>query len=408
MGYPVKMLAFLDLQSWRLPTYEELHEHFAIPARPGAAPKTRKNSSTLVVRKSFSTVDMFSYLKARFGEPNGFMNVLRSDTSDNWIHWDFALRSHDVDIWVQGASREVRLTVAGQLTDENWRDLLIEIKADFKRVAKEKSAVLKTLEQWVIFPNKFVEIEAACVELHSGIVENLDPFKCVAIAPMSRPISSQQQTLIQEASNRAKKLYKDCLVLSLLTPVLAEAFLNLTILMLCKKDIRDNKRQFDAFIRSNIDTKFFDLAYKCEGFLRPIDPNADPFKKFMQVMAKRNHRIHGNCNPEQEQLEVVYFEGTKPLFKEPGDSIGRFIEAQARQHDPEAVIKDYKDIRGFISEVINCLDPNLVSAFRLVMADPYPGYDVGRKKMGSVLPKHIVVGSLKGDKHDDELEVTSA
>jgi hypothetical protein len=144
----------LDVQSWRVPTHEELHDHFAIPARPGTGPKAHKSSSTPVVRKNFSTLDMFCYLKARFGEPNGFMNFLRSDSSDNWIHWDFALRANDVDIWIQGASREVRLTVTAHLTDENWHDLILAIKSDFKRVAREKSAVLKTLEQWVIFPKQ--------------------------------------------------------------------------------------------------------------------------------------------------------------------------------------------------------------------------------------------------------------
>jgi len=291
------MLEFLDVQLWRVPTSEELHEHFAIPARPGTGRKAPKGSSTLVVRKTFSTLDMFCYLKARFGEPNGFMNFLRSDSSDNWIHWDFALRAQDTDIWIQGASREIRFTLTADLTDENWCDLILAIKSDFKRVATEKSAVLKTLEQWVIFPNKFAEIEASCAELYLRIVENIDPFEGFAHGSISDQARSHKPA-IQEALKRAAKLYRDCIALSLLTPVLAEAFLNLTISMLCKREIRNNQRQFDAFIRSPIDVKLFDLAYKCEGFLRPIDPNTEWYKRFHQLMQKRNNRIHGNCNPE--------------------------------------------------------------------------------------------------------------
>lgn len=123
-------------------------------------------------------------------------------------------------------------------------------------------------------------------------------------------------------------------------------------------------------------------------------------------MDKRNNRIHGNCNPEKEQIELVYFEGKTPLFKEPGDNIGKFIEAQTRQYDPESVIKDYEDVYAFILEIIGALHPNLVQTFRQVVADPYPGYDAGREKMGSVLPRRVAVGCLEGDRYDDELTIT--
>ena len=91
----------------------------------------------------------------------------------------------------------------------------------------------------------------------------------------------------------------------------------MAILILCKKEIRDNKRQFEAFIRSQIDAKIFDLSYKCQGFTRKIDHNGSSYKNFKRVMDKRNHVIHGNIDPEREQTEIVYFEGKRPLFREP-------------------------------------------------------------------------------------------
>jgi len=47
------------------------------------------------------------YLKARFGEPNGFQTFLRRDSSDNWIHWDFNLKAAGEGIWIGGTYREV-------------------------------------------------------------------------------------------------------------------------------------------------------------------------------------------------------------------------------------------------------------------------------------------------------------
>ena len=105
-----------------------------------------------------------------------------------------------------------------------------------------------------------------------------------------------------------------CLELSLLTPIMAEAFINMTILMLCKPEIRGNNRQFEVFIRSQIDAKIFDLPYKCTGFLSGIDPASPAFVNFKRVIDKRNHEIHGNIDPEREKIEIVYFDNKRPLF----------------------------------------------------------------------------------------------
>ena len=392
----------LDVQSWRTPNNQELHDHIGLPRTKNDG--ARKRPSTLAVRNHLSPVDMFCYLQARFGEPNGFQNFLRSDTSDNWVHWDFALKSGGEDIWIYATSREIHFILSAQMTDEDWRDLILLIKADYKRVAKEKSAVLKSLEQWVIFPNKFVEIAAVCAELRADIVDDTGQFRGYK-TPSSIQGLRAQQAEFKQLFAQSIKMYRSCLQLSVLTPIMAEAFINKTILMLCKKEIRDNKRQFEAFIRSHIDTKLFDLAYKCEGFMRPIDQNAETFKNFKRVMDKRNTAIHGNCDPEKEQIELVYFEGKRPLFKDSGDHLGKFLQGLERQYQPEMVLKDYEDTHAFLSDIVACLKPDLVKPFGSVMGASYPGYDIQRKKMGCVLPGHIVVGHLEGMRYDDELAV---
>jgi len=38
-----------------------------------------------------SSLDIYSYLKARFGAPNGFQMQLKKPNSDNLIHWNYTL-----------------------------------------------------------------------------------------------------------------------------------------------------------------------------------------------------------------------------------------------------------------------------------------------------------------------------
>lgn len=394
----------MDVRSWRVPTTSEMRCYYEnIVARAKSGRKS-KGPSTLAVRNSLSPVDVYCYLKARFGEPNGFQNFLRKDDSDNWIHWDFNLKAGDEDVYICSTSREIHFTLSAKMTDENWHDLILEIKRDFGRVAREKSAVLGSLEKWLIFPNKFVDVATVCAELHAEIANNAGSYRTYKTPPVRR--RREWEASLRQMTERSVKVHRSSLQLSLLTPVLAEAFINMTILILCKQEIRKNKRQFESFIRSHIDTKVFDLAYKCEGFVHPIDQNDEAFKKFKRVMDKRNDTVHGNCDPEKEQIETVYFEGTRPLFSEPGDHIGKFLEARERQSQPEKVIKDYEDTYAFLLEIAKCLEPTLVEKFRRIIEDNYPGYDVGRKKVGVLFPEYIVVGRMHGMRYDDELAVT--
>jgi hypothetical protein len=69
----------LDISSWRIATKEELRAFMDLDAR------ARSKPSVLAVRHHLSPVDVYCYLKGRFGDPNGFQNFLRRDDSDNLI-----------------------------------------------------------------------------------------------------------------------------------------------------------------------------------------------------------------------------------------------------------------------------------------------------------------------------------
>lgn len=122
-------------------------------------------------------------------------------------------------------------------------------------------------------------------------------------------------------------------------------------------------------------------------------------------MDKRNNAIHGNCDPEREKLELVYFEGTRPLFKEPGDHIGKYLEAQERQYQSEVVVEDYEATHRFFAHLLTCLEPGVATAFTTIIDTRYPGYDIGRKKMGALFADHVAVGRMEGVRYDDELTI---
>ena len=127
-----------------------------------------------------------------------------------------------------------------ELADENWPSLILAVKADFARVATKKSAILKSFEKWVIFPNKFVEVAAICANLHGEIttsIRKVSPYKFPQYTQTeSQQTQAEATKKLARFAKQSLKLFRNCLELSLITPVLAEAFINMAVLILCKEE----------------------------------------------------------------------------------------------------------------------------------------------------------------------------
>lgn len=397
----------IDVLSWRRPTKKEHRQYLDRLLK--RAKVSEGGGAALCVRKHISTLDMYCYLKARFGLPNGMQSFLRRDDSDNIYHWDYNLKVHDLDLYIVAASREVHIWAYEPMSDEDWKALILAIKADFGRMGREKSEVLHALEKWSVFPNKYVAIAGLCADHHAVITDVLgqgDPFEFDSLT-MLRNRAAKGEVAEEEhvPQTPEPELFGACLQLALLTPIMAEAFLNMVILMLCRPEIRADKRQYDAFIRDNIDRRIFDLFYKCEGFDKPIDMSSDIYKAFKRVVDKRNHAIHGNIDPIAERIETVYFDATRPLYPEGGDHIGKFRASLAKHYRPQEAVDDYEATHLMLLEIVAALKPDVQAGFWVVMDDAYPGFDERRKKCGHLFPGHFVSSHYDAQRFDDDLEV---
>lgn len=393
-------MACLNIEGWRASTQQEIVEWLTLDRK-------RKNSrgTMLIVRSRLRPVDVYCYLKARFGEPNGFQNILRRDDSDNWIHWDYSLKAARTDVYFAGTSREIHITIGEPLTDQQWKDLIVGIRADYARVGPRKSEILRTLEKYVVFQNKFVSIAGLCADLHAAIVDAPAKKRFPRATPPRKSQLKAVEKAMQSVASRANDLFGNCLKLRLLTPVMAEAFINMMILMFTRDAIRNDAVAYQAFIRAKIPDRLTLLSQNCDGFARDIDKRTEAYAHFMRVIDKRNFALHGNVDPIREQIEVVYFDGRRPLFNTPGNHIETFFEHLESVHRPAEVVSDYEAVHAFLWEVTECLEPRTSAFFSQVIGDAYPGFEVHKKRATRILPDHVMTGMLPDMHYDDELDV---
>lgn len=396
------MTKSIEVASWRVATPNEMADYYRSKSPPGGS---RRKAGMLVVRTHLRPVDVYAYLRARFGTPNGLQNFLRKDDSDNWIHWDFNLRAQDIDVYVAGTSRDIHFLVAERMTDEDWKALILAMQADFGRVARDKSEMTRSFEKYLVFQNKFVTLADLCAEMHTAIIE------APAHVPVLPDITSQRSAKrytaeVERQGKRATDLYGDCLKLRMLTPIMAEAYINMLILMFCKDSVRNDREAYEAFIRMNLPERLAALRENCEGFERPIDQTTIAYRNFKRVMDKRNFAIHGNVDPEREPIETVYFEGRRPLFVDGGDNILKFFDHLEALNTPQIVVSDYEAVHLFLIEIREYLAERHQWFFDQVITDPYPGYDVHKKRVTRLLPNHNVRAVMTPLRYDDQLKVS--
>ncbi len=66
--------------------------------------KFRLTESKIIweIKNEIKPIDLYCYLVAKFGSPNGILTLFRNDDSDNLVHWDWILESEYGIITIQG------------------------------------------------------------------------------------------------------------------------------------------------------------------------------------------------------------------------------------------------------------------------------------------------------------------
>lgn len=338
--------------------------------------------------------NLYCYLQARFGDPNGLQNLFRKDDSDNLIHWEWALGHDNGLILIMGLNMRSEVHLLGDWDFANLsKDQFINyIKRDFGNYGEKMSKFRQEcLEHWDIFVNPYHDIHSAIKQMLSDIDSlSIDPAK----DELPNPSVASEYQSFGEAWSELMEKYNRAIGLSMgirsLTPVLAESFINLVVYLLCREDIKANKRLYDNFVRQNIDVKVQSLHIICQGFKQPVDWSSQACAAYNSIVNDRNDLLHGNIVPSKQMFQDIHFRGKVPIFKEYRSmwqqSMGVSIESSGLGgvHEGVDVIHRFEDY------VLSCLVDSLEDQVRHVMGKRDLGLNRASGRIGVLLPDHLV------------------
>ncbi len=371
----------LDPKNWDLAPIEQMSKYYE-----ELKESKRVNAYGAFFSKKLSPLDLYCYLKAKFGEPNGYQMALKDNqTSDNLFHWHYHLVSGKNHVHIMGLTYSIQFSAESdrKLTDVNWRDLVGALSKEFSETGKAKGEITRGLEKWKLFINPFARL----TNVSSVIYDELTALHEVYQKTISKKMESNNfldthSELFSSLNNLIIKSFS----LRRLIPIIAESFVNVLIFLLAKEEIKSNDEKYQKTIRENIDERVLSLHSTCLGFTKGVEKEEMIFKDFCTIMNLRNDFLHGNIDPKKFSLQSVYFDKNIPLFKNSGGIYENVRKTTLKFIEPADVISDYNRVQEFINYILTLLDSKYISSVTAFLDCVYPGWSKLKNKVGILVP----------------------
>ena len=276
--------------------------------------------------------------------------------------------------------------------DERDKDSLVaQLRADFPNHRARMSEIRNSLERWTEFANPYYRIRRA-VDLLLGELEDLslDP-QSQAVPDLhvdKDPTSFRQKW--EELGKRYMRGLGICFGIRSMIPVMAEAFVNLVLFALMKKDIREDKRLRENAFRQHIDIRIRSLHLNCTGFVTPVDYSSQACKEYHAIVNERNDLLHGNVSIEKLKFNEVYFQGRVPVFQEYRSMWDRSVGVDVKTVGLDKVATEVAIVRRFIEYVLSCLEPAVRERIQVMLDKRDLGHNEKTGRWGILFPDHLV------------------
>lgn len=370
--------------------FEAIHQSCLIKILTGN--KLPRNAIIWELKNELKPADLFSYLYAKYGQPNGIQNLLRNDSSDNLIHWEWSLANKHGIIQVQGHNFRTEVHLIGEYEEQSLSlDMFVkQIKSDFKNYGKAMSQVRAGLEKWTRFLNPYHRINSVVTRNIEELKQlDLDIEKDRRLVQLTENNFQDFETNWELVSDKYNGAIGLTFGLRSMLPILAESFINLIIFILSKPEIKQNERLFQNTIRQQIDIRVQSLHLNCIGFTKPIDYTDKVCKKFHTLMNERNDILHGNVEIKKLIIGDVYFNKKVPIFFEYEDFWQKAMGISLNSVRFNNILDDHSTVTKFIEHVLHHLTTELSEQVKHIMGNCELGYNKETGRLGALFSDQI-------------------
>jgi len=356
------------------------------------AGNTANTLTQWVLTNELRPIDIFCYFAARFGPPNGSLNALRADQSDNLFHWEWVCDYQNIQFRILGLTFRTEIFISGrEYDDEDKKSLISQFRESFNTYGQSMGSVRKQLEPWIEFVNPYQRIRRAIdALLHDLKLLNID-MENDQIPPIyDRRPDDDYRSLWNEQAVLYSRAIGLAFGIRAMLPVLAEAFVNLLLYMLMKPELKTDSRLRDNAFRQPIDIRIRGLSHNCLGFKQPVDFTIEACKRFHTLMNERNDLLHGNVVIDKLMFNEVSFWRTIPIFHKYTTMWERSRGVYSKAAGVDKIDEECGIVDQFIDYLLSCLEDSYRPHFERLSSP----YDLGIRKdtglVGVLFPEVLV------------------
>ena len=352
----------------------------------------------LALRNEIVPSDLYCYLYARFGLPNGVQNLLRNNSSDNLIHWEWMLRASNGWVLFQGMNFRttvIFLDVPG-ISPAVAPDLVSQIQADCATHREQIAQLRNSLEDWTEFVNPYLRIRSSVDSLRS----ELSALKLRPEVEAIPDITNIQRMLDTDWTDVAARYSKGlglCFGIRSMLPVLAEAFVNLLLFALMRPELKSDERLRDNAIRQPIDVRIKSLSMTCLGFDSQVDYKHAAFKAYHRLVNERNDLLHGNVVLSKLKFNEVYFSGRVPIFKQYRSLWERTVGVDIQAVGLHRLANEIQIVDNMVTQLKTHLTPTTREFIDQVSEQRDLALDERRGKFGVLFSRRLAEMLMPGD-----------
>jgi hypothetical protein len=393
-----------DPRQWRTISSESFRVYLEqMPLRVG---ERRVFGHSHVLPAELSPLQLYAWLRARYGRPNGFQTFLRQDSVDNLVQWDFMLEDDTFLIEFIGLNfrTECRLWAFVPFPLPDWAEFDSSLTAALATEAEIIKKSIATFEKWHLFVNPYQRLELVATDLEKRLR------RCSAeLAELPTLLGLTNEEYVRQMNDLTTKAMEQmtlATVLQSIAPVLGEAAVNLVIYLLAHDEIKEDNRLLEDTFRRNIDVRIKRLSVDCRGFARQIDQGRDEFKEFLRLMGRRNNALHGNIDPKRVVGDPIYFDQrTIPLVEHQKGLPRLYYERLTAGASAGVALQDLRIARSFVEFLFTHLTPSIQPQIRAVAGELHIGYRPDTGKLGMILSRHFLDFRVPCDVPDSDATV---
>lgn len=350
----------------------------------------KDNVEIYKISKEINAYNLYLYLFARFGKPNGLLSLFREEDSNQMFHWHYIFEYNDSIIQIMCTTYRIEVSTPTSLisSKDECVSFLKQLIKDIQNYEVEATRARKIIENWEMIVNPFAKIQKQ-INIFIDEIENLaskiPDFKYSHVdgTKFSSEEFSKWFQLTEELS--AKSYALKCLV-----PVYIETFLNFTIQVLAKQEIKDDKEEFDKYVREKIHIKIQSLHQKCIGFIFPIDWEDEICKSIHTIFNKRNDLLHGNFNIKSLKYGEIGFIKNMPLFKKFSSFQEDILNLSLATENSNVAIKEIEDAQLFMMYVLISLNTSTREELKRMLESYTLGWNKSTKRFGILFNNNSV------------------